>query len=496
MVVRAPSSPRALADALRAFGRRSRGVLWIGGLVFALGLAGTAARVLSAKRLYRSEATLLYEHGVLQAEPDSPRQIGERLQEMLTSRPRLQGLIEEMRLYPTVVAERGLPAAVDEMRAQVEVTVGEGTTFGASYDTDDGDRARAVLMRLVNGVVDDDTQRRQHAADDVRQNLEAERRQADQEVKMKENRLAAFSAEHPRLAPASSARGPDRDRSTASAAEVASLGMRAAELEQKLAQASGHPNPARAAVPGAPHTPDPAVVDARAQAASELSAAERDLDDKQTHLPYQHPDVKIAQRRVEDERAALRKADAAVAASAAAHAVPGAVKPGSDEQVASLQRALAAVRSRIGALEAQSDLGRSGPPRTEAAAADTTGTRLARDVSEARERRRQLEAKLFQAQLLSTLGAAGQGGGLVVSERSYPPSRPIARGRYKVALAGTAISALLALLALTLAGRFDGRLHDAGDVARALGAEVVVVIPKLGVKLAGRPPVRATDRGA
>jgi hypothetical protein len=65
-----------------------------------------------------------------------------------------------------------------------------------------------------------------------------------------------------------------------------------------------------------------------------------------------------------------------------------------------------------------------------------------------------------------------------------------------VALAGTAISALLGLLALTLAGRFDGRLHDAGDVARAIGADVVVVIPKLGVNLAGRPPVGAKDSGA
>lgn len=494
MVVRAPSSPFALVDALRSFSLRARGVLWIGGLVFGLGLLGTTARVLSTKRLYRSEATLLYEHGVLQAEPDSPRRIAQRIQEMLTSRPRLQGLIEEMRLYPAVVTERGLPAAVDEMRAQVQVTVREGTTFGASYDTDDADRARAVLMRLVNGVVDEDTQRRQQEADAARQNLEAERRQADQEVKIEEDRLAAFSAEHPRLGTAGRVGLGDRDRGAASAAEVASLGMRAAELEQKLAQASGHPNAAHPAVPGAPTTPDPAVVAARAQVAAELAAAERDLDDKQTHLRYQHPDIKLALRRVADERAALRKADTAVAASAAASTVPTAARAGSDEKVASLQRALAAVRSRIGALKAPSVLDRPVPPPT--AAADTTGTRLARDVAEARERRRQLEAKLFQAQLLSTLGAAGQGGGLVVSDRSYPPSRPIAGRRFQVALLGVSLSALLGLLALTLAGQLDGRLHDARDVARALGTGVLVVIPKLGVKLAGRPPARVMDRGA
>lgn len=475
---------------------------WVAGLVLGLGLVATAARVRSTKGHFRAEATVVFEHGVLQEEPDSPRQIGQRLREMLTSGPRLQRLIDEMHLAPTALDPAGAGAAVAEMRAALRVTVGDGTNFGVSYDADDDDRAQAVLRRLVSGVVDDDTQRRQHDAETARQSLDRERRQAEEDVRAKEARLATFTTGHPHLAAGNPATRPDRDLAADNAVEVASLELRSAELEAMLAEASGRSRSARSAA-GAPHTADPAIVAARARIAADLSMAERDLDDKQTHLPYQHPDVKVALRRVAEARAALRKADAAVAASAAASpSPPVAGKASGNERVASSQRALAAVKARIESLEAQSaaSLPRPHPAKIaelpEEGASDSPLARLQREVSEARERRRQLEAKLFQAQLLSTLGAAGQGGGLVFPERSVQSSRAIAGRRTKVALAGASISALLGLLTLLVAGRLDGHIYDADDVTRVLGADVVVVVPKLGFKLLGRPPRKATDTGA
>jgi len=320
----------------------------------------------------------------------------------------------------------------------------------------------------------------------TRQTLETERRQAEQDLEAKEASLADFSAEHPKLAPrAALSNDRDRDRPTDTAAEVASLELRSVELQAMLA-------PAQPTVAGAAHAADPAVVAARAKVAADLSAVERDLDDKQTRLPYQHPDVKVALKKVAEARAALRKADAAVAASVAAPA-----RALSGEKLASLQRALAAVRSRIAVLEAQRDPTRATAKTTEAAgAADAAGTRLAQAVSDARERRRKLETELFQAQLLSTLGAAGQGGGLVVSERSFQPSRPIPRHRFRVVLVGASLSALLALLAVMVTGRLDRHLHDPADITRILGPKVVVVVPKLGIKLVGRTPARITNTGA
>lgn len=516
MVGRAPSSPRDSVGTFSALVPGTRRTLWVGGLVLALGLLATGAAVRSTKRLYRSESIVGYQRGVLEGEPDPPANIGSPLAEMLTSPARLQRLIEEMHLYPEVVVGRGLSAAIDEMRGDIKLAVRQGGSFGVSYDAGDRDRARAVLRRLVNGVVDDDAQRRQHEAETARQTLDRERRRAEQDLGAKEARLAAFSAEHPRAAAKSAVPANDRTRGADGAAEIASLELRAAELAALLARSSGHPAAASPGATaglqqplGAEPAADPAVLAARADIAANLLVAERDLDDKQTRLHYKHPDVAAALRRVAEARAALRKADAAVAASVAAAAAPPVpAKVVGGEKLASLQRALATVRSRIAALQARD---KSSHPRaqpaeaaeqaststsTSTSAADTDGIRLAQDVSEARERRRQLETKLFQAQLLSTLGAAGQGGGLVVSQPPTQPGRPIAGPRLKVGLCGASLSVLLALLALMVAGRLDGRVYGPGDIARSLGRDVVVVIPKLGIKLMGRELVRITNAGA
>jgi hypothetical protein len=499
MAARAPSSPRDAVAWSGPFRVRTRSTLWIGTAVFVLGLLATGARVLATQRLYRAEALIVYEPGVPRSEADAPREAGPLLTEMLSSRPRLEALIEEMRLYPAQVGRRGLGAGADEMRDDIRVAAHDGTSFAVSYDAADREQAKAVLTRLVNDVVDGDTERRQQQAEATRQALDLERQKAEADLAVKQARLSDFSAKHPaaKSTPATN----DRDRGADSAAEAAALSLRAAELEAMLA----HPAPREAApaldpavVAGATHRADPAIVAARAKIAAQLLADERDLDEKQTHLPGQHPEIKAALRRVSDARAALRKADAAVAASAAAVAAPGAVvKPGAGEQTASLRRALSAVRARIAALRAPHRPSPAAVPAgsatglSDADAAMAAG--LSRDLSAAREHSRQVEGQLFQAQLLSTLGAAGQGGGFLVSAQPHGPAKPIAGRRLKVGLVGGSLSLVLALFAFLLAGRLDGHLHDPTDIARILGPKVVVVVPKLGIKLAGR---EAAARGS
>ncbi|HZL18944.1 MAG TPA: hypothetical protein VFG23_14485 [Polyangia bacterium] len=487
MVGRAPSSPRDAVAWSDPFRVRTRSTLWIGIAVFIFGLLATGARVLTTQRLYRAEALVIYEPGVLPSEDDTSREVGPHLTEMLTAPRRLERLIWELHLYPALVARHGnMAAAAEKMRDDVRVAPRDGSGFAVSYDAPDRGLAKAVLTRLVNGVVDDDTERRRQQAEAARQALDLERQKAERDLAVKQGRLSDFSAKHPAANNTPIAGGGDRSADTA--AEVASLELRAAELEAMLV----HPV-ARAAVPGreldpavvagATHTANPAIVDARAKIVAQLLANERDLDEKQTRLPGQHPEIKAALRRVADARAALRKADAAVAASAAA----AAAKPGAGEQTTSLRRALAAVRARITTLHQPSPAASQAGPAANLSDADAAiAAGLARDVSEARERRRQVEGELFQAQLLSTLGAAGRGGGFLVSAEPNWPTNPIAGRRLKVGLVGGSLSLFLGLFAFLLAGRLDGHLHDPTDIARILGPKVVVVVPKLGIKLVGR----------
>jgi len=124
---------------------------------------------------------------------------------------------------------------------------------------------------------------------------------------------------------------------------------------------------------------------------------------------------------------------------------------------------------------------------TAAVTIDTDWTRLNRDVSEARERQSNLEAKQFQAQLAATLTAGGQGGQLLIADPPFRPMRPVAGGRLKVALVGGAASVLLALIVIGAFAAFDDRLYAAHDVNGVFGDGIVVVIPKAAPRLAPMP---------
>ena len=228
--------------------------------------------------------------------------------------------------------------------------------------------------------------------------------------------------------------------------------------------------------------------------------ARADLADKQTRLTNEHPDVKMAVRRLALAEAAARHAAAAAVAST--HSAPIAEAPSagaSDDsaRVAALKRALAAVQQQIA-----SSRGRAAPraeslPKTSGSmvAIDTEWIHLNRDVVEARERQSQLQSKQSQADLAAMLISAGEGPHLVVVDRPFQPQSPIAGGRSKIAMAGTAGSLVLALLALAVFSVFDDRLYAVPDVERVLSDCLVVVIPSMPRQLEAKPESGHTDQG-
>ena len=499
-------SPRVELAGLAAIAPRFVRAGWVGIIALAVGLIGTAVLTLSTVRLYRSETVLVFEHGVqgLGHEGDSPRAVSARLQDMVTSRQRLESLIKEMKLYRHVLDKRGLVEAIEEMRRRISITNREGYTFRVSYDGESRDLAKDVLTRLTASVVDEESKRRIQEADDTRRFLDTERKQADEDLKTKEKLLAEFLTKHPQLAAEAGTanaggliRAADRDRLGAAGGDTTALELQAAQLEESLA-ALGAPR-----VAGGPSIPaaDPALTAAHARAQVELQAAQRDLVEKQAHLTNEHPDMKQALRRVAAAEAAERRAAAAITAARVPVAGEAPAAAGEDPATAAragaLRRALGAVRSQIASVKGRSAPRAEAPQAPNVAVAvDTDWTRLNRDVSEARERQRSLESKQFQAQLAATLTAAGQGGQLVVVDPAFRPMRPVAGGRLKIALVGGAGSVLLALLAIGVFAAFDDRLYAAQDVEGILDGGFVVVIPKPILRLSPMPapePERAKE---
>jgi hypothetical protein len=464
-----------------------------------VGLLGTAAAVVSTHRLYRSEAVVMYEPGaanVASGGGESPRQVSSRLQDMVASHQRLEGIVRDLNLYPSVVERRGIVEAVEEMRARLKVTGREGYTFRISFDIDSRERSQEVLAYLLKSILADDARRRQKEADDARTFLDTERFKADTDLKEKESALATFLGKHPQLAGETLTTGgtirANEKGVGSSSGELASLEMQGASIEEALAAALRQPiGPG----PRGPASLDPSIAAAQARAEGDVHAAERDLADKQARFTDEHPDVKAAAFHLKQAQAALRQAQLSATASLAATPLAPGIDPSgqTDEnaatasRVGALRRALSAVRSQISAVH-----GRTAAPKDDTTrnaktmvSVDTEWTQLARAVAEAHERQQQIESKQFQAQLLATLVAGNQAGGLVITDPPFKPMRPVAGGRFKIAAAGLGASCFLALAALILAGLLDRRVYDAHDVVHAIHADIVVVVPRLTGKSGG-----------
>jgi succinoglycan biosynthesis transport protein ExoP len=504
--MRRSDSGRGEFAVLATLAPRAVRAAWTGGIALAVGLAATTVWALSTTRLYQSESVILFEHGVqagtLGREGESPRALAARMQDMMTSHSRLESLIKDMGLYKKVLDKKGMADAVEEMRKHLKISNREGYTYRVSYDGESRDLAKSVLERLTASVIDEDAKRRTQEAEDTKRFLDTERKQADDDLKVKEGALTSFLTKHPQLAVESGAaataggviRADDRARMAAGGGgDVAGLELQAAQLEESLAAAGG----TRVVAGRVEPVGDPTLVAAYTRAQAEAQAARADLAEKQTHLTNEHPDMKQAQRRLAAAEATEKRAAAALAAwHPPTRNEPSAtpvVEDGSG-RTAALRRALAAVRSQIAAMKSRS------APRVEPARPanmlveiDTEWTRLNRDVSEARERQSQLEAKQFQAQLAATLISAGQGGQLVVADPPFRPMKPIAGGRSKIAMVGGAGSVMLGLVVVMIVAMFDDRLYGSHDVESVLPDGIVVVIPKVAPQL---PPMEPEPAAA
>ncbi len=134
--------------------------------VFAVG----AAIVASLPSVYTSTV-------VVRVEPQRPegemvrRTVSEAIEQRLLTvrqellaRPVLQRAIEELNLYPELVADYGIEAAVEKMREDLEVKVEGETAFELTYSAEDPEVAAKVANRLPAVWSEETLKIRQHQA--------------------------------------------------------------------------------------------------------------------------------------------------------------------------------------------------------------------------------------------------------------------------------------------------------------------------------------------
>jgi polysaccharide biosynthesis transport protein len=183
---------------LVALWRRKALVGAIAAAVFAVG----AAIVMTRPSMYDASS-------VVRVEPQRPseemvqRTVSELIEQRLLTvrqelmaRPVLQKAIEEMNLYPDLVSDKGMEAAVTQMRKDLKVAVEGENAFELTYSSKDPQVAAQVANRLPAIFAEETLKLRQAQASRATQLFSEEMDALGKSVSAWEKRIAQFKVDH------------------------------------------------------------------------------------------------------------------------------------------------------------------------------------------------------------------------------------------------------------------------------------------------------------
>ncbi len=469
---------------------------WPAGLaVLIVGGAASVAVAVLKPRVYKSETLILYREGIRSSDlggPDSggdpARKLGLKLKEMVFSRTSLAKIIDEFKLYPAIMDDRGYVDAVDEMRTHIAFRVKDGDTFGLSFEGEDARRVQAVTARLAESLIGENSKSRTEQAEVTKEFLDAEKTRSEGELKEKETNLAKFLSKHPEFAKetAQAGAGGAGTAIRATANKVATkttdptllaLEREASRIQERL----GVPTKIkkREEAQAAPQ-----LVAERQAAEQDLQQAQREVADKLGQFTEQHPDVRAAKARVKVAETRLRKAQEAITADLVGAAAKkastdddeGIIDRGTLEaQLKKVQEEITAYRNKKKAQEGPAEVS-SGAQWI--VALETEWTRLNREVSEARERNVQLQDKQFKATMAESAAASGRNAQMVIIDPAYKPTHPAKLGRSVIVGVGMAASFAIMLFMLIGMALLDDRIYDRVDIERLELLPLIGAVPR------------------
>lgn len=469
---------------------------------------------LTAKRVYRSETTVVYRDAVRTSrEPESPTQraarLGPRLKEYVLSRSRMQSTIEQFDLYPDLV-RRSMLDAMEEMQKHISFRTRSQDTFALSFSYESPEIAQAVVAQMAEAMIADYSSDNLDSAITTHDVLQTEVDSAQKQVEQTSRALARFLAQHPQFTWGLG------DSPYASGQQVGAIpgGPRESKdkpiLDSVLAQLIDRLHSIDVELAGPEATPipiSPLAADAQVQrnaAAAALAAAEADLNQKMLKVTKAHPDAMIAQARVDRARTALASAEAnltqALTGSAPVISENAKLDP---ERRTELQTQRQAIVAQIAARRAGKK--RTDPPMSSAPAInvevpdvvelETEWHKLRLDLERARDAFRKAEDKERIARLQATSAEREVQEALLVSDPAYLPVHPES-GRGRIFLAGSIMALFLAIGYAGARVLLCDTLFDEGD-ALALGNPALLVavphIPNVSAPIIGRSWRPSTD---
>jgi uncharacterized protein involved in exopolysaccharide biosynthesis len=484
-------------DRIFAIALRTRRFFVPAFIIVVLGGLASFGYAMARKRIYKSETLILYREGIRSTDivggddqGDRAQKLGLRLKEMVLSRTRLEQIINESKLYPQMVYDRGMIDAVDEMRKHIAFRVQDGDTFGLSFEGNDPELTQKVTAKLADALISENSRANSEQAGVTKDFLDRERDRIEKELKDKETALAQFLSKHPEFARETAQPGQNqagasiRAASAASQARaasapkgdstLASLEREAARLQERLGMPVTHRTSKAEA--------DPQLVAAKQEAESDLRQAQKELADKQGEFTEEHPDVRAARARVKIAQDKLKRASDAVAFSLNAMQQKTNAKEEDEGYIdrGALENQLKRINDEIS--EYKRHKANTNEPTTVVAssvvALETDWVRLNREVVDVRERFQSLQDKEFKASMVESAAATGRTAQMVVIDPAFVPTHAAPPGRTTLmaaGLAGTMAIAMLFALGLAL---IDDRIYDRDDIERLGMLPLIGVVPR------------------
>ena len=184
--------------------RHYRGWIFLGTVLFSL--VGCAFVLLMPDR-YKASTTILVDPQKVSEKYVSPTvssDPGQRLntitQQVLSS-TRLQQIIDDMQLYPDLRGKVSREELIDLMRKDITITVKQGSSAGLSaftieYEGRQRQQVAQVANQLASSFIEWNVKSREQQAQDTTEFLDAQLKEAKQNLEAQEARLSAFKMRH------------------------------------------------------------------------------------------------------------------------------------------------------------------------------------------------------------------------------------------------------------------------------------------------------------
>ncbi|HMJ85614.1 MAG TPA: Wzz/FepE/Etk N-terminal domain-containing protein [Vicinamibacterales bacterium] len=467
--------------------------------------AGVYAWVRTLPNLYRSDTLILV---VPQRVPENyvkstvTTRIEDRLQsiqQQILSRTRLERIIQDFNLYAEARKTAIMEDVVERMRGNISVQVVKGDAFRVSFTSDEARTAMRVCERVASLFIEENLRDREVLAEGTNQFLEAQledarRRLIETERKVEEYKRT-YSGELPEQREANMQGLHNIEMQLQSLTEAMNRDRDRRLIVERLLADAESPEPLLTPPPppSGPVQVGPDGLPVGATAAQQLEAAQATLQQMQTRLTPQHPDI-LRMKRVITEL--QKKADAEALARPVSVSGP-AITPAErlkKNRIAEMKSELEKIDKQ---LAARVDLEQrlrasmtSYQKHIEAAAGRQSDlTELSRDYLILQSTYQSLLGKKEDSKVAANLERRQIGEQFKILDPARLPERPTSPNRPQLQGMGLAAGIGFGMALMVLIEYLDKTLKSEADVTAALNLLVlatVPILPEIGSRVARR----------